>query len=75
MTEIYTRFDVTTLGGGRVHLRMETNDDNDDGVPDGEITIWERDMSLETAKGVAGKSRIGIYGHKVDVYIDGIKYT
>jgi hypothetical protein len=75
MADTYTIFDLTTIAPGKMHIRMETNDDNDDGYPDpGPITVWEKDTSEETARQVAGgKSRVGAYGQPVDVFVDGVK--
>ncbi len=70
--DIYTTFNITTISLTRVMLRMETNDDNDDGYPDPEVVIWEKEMSLETALSVSGRTRVGVFGHKVSVYLDGV---
>ncbi len=74
MDEVYTRWDIISLPGGRAHIRMETNDDNDDGIPDvGPVTVWERDlMNKSLALRLAGqKSHRGAGGQKVTVYLDG----
>lgn len=77
----YTRWDITTIrpltdtDAGLAHLRMETNDDDDDGCPDpGPVTVWEHDVTMVTAREMSGgKSHLGGYGQPVDVYIDGKK--
>lgn len=70
---IYSRYDITTLPNGMAHLRMDTNDDNDDGYAE-DVTIWEKDMKMSTALSIAGqKSHLGMYGQPVDVYLDGVK--
>ena len=70
----YTRYDLTTLQNGRIKVRMETNDDNDDGYPDGNVSIGEWETSEKTAYEIAGKkSHTGFYGQSVDVYLDGKK--
>lgn len=74
MEQVYTRWDIITLPGGRAHVRMETNDNNDDGVPDmGPVMVWERDlMHLSLALKLAGeKTHTGSYGQPVTVYLDG----
>lgn len=74
MRSIFTRFDLTTLGNGQMRIRMETNDNNDDGYPDNEpVTVWERETTEKSAREIAGKSRRGYYGQPVDVFLDGKK--
>jgi hypothetical protein len=80
-SEVYTRWDITTIrsqtdiDAGLAYLRMETNDDNDDGCPDpGPITVWENNVTMVTALEMSGgKSHLGGYGQPVDVYLDGKK--
>jgi len=72
--ETYTRWDISRLGAGLAHVRYETNDDNDDGVPDPGLTVWEQNLTLKTDLELCGhKSHTGAYGQPVDVYIDGEK--
>lgn len=72
MADTYTRYDITTLPDSKAHIRMTTNDDNDDGYPDGQDVSWERDTAMQTAMKVAGyRSHTGYYGQPVDVYLDG----
>lgn len=73
--ETYTRWDISRLGAGLAHVRCETNDDNDDGIPDpGPPAVWEQNLTLKTALELAShKSHTGIYGQPVDVYVDGEK--
>lgn len=74
LCKAYFRWDITTLDNGHAHVRMETNDNNEDGYADScPLTITERDVSLDRALSVAGKSRTGRCGQPVDVYIDGKK--
>lgn len=75
MSDVYTRFDVTTKPEGQAHIRMETNDDDDDGCPDtGPLTVWEDDTLMDIAMAVAGNhSRTGLWGQPVDVFLDGKK--
>jgi len=71
---IYTHYNLTSLPNNRMRVRMETNDDNDDGYPDGDVTIGEWETTVKVAFEIAGKgSRIGWYGQPVDVYLDGKK--
>jgi len=68
---IYTRWDITDRGNGRALLRMETNDDNDDGYIDpGPVAVWEKEMPMEQALEMAGKSHTGLYGQPVHVFLD-----
>jgi hypothetical protein len=69
----YTRWELTDHHNGTMHICMETNDNNDDGYPDGEVTIWERDTTEKIARELAGISHVGYFGHPVDVYLDGKK--
>lgn len=70
MNKVYSTFRITTLEDGMAHIESETNDDDDDGVP-GELTNWSTTCKMSTALSIAGKSRIGIWGHEVNVYLDG----
>jgi hypothetical protein len=73
-TMIYTRWDLWTRANNMIEVRMETNDNNDDGYPDNEpVTVWERVMPEKKAREMAGKSHRGYYGQSVDVYLDGKK--
>ncbi len=61
-------------GDHHITVEYESNDDDDDGYPDREVvraTYYPR--TLEGALQVTGKSRIGLYGQPVDVYLDGEK--
>ena len=68
---------VESLGEGAALVRHTTNDDNDDGYDDGEVTTWELDWpgpdGLAKALKQAGTSRVGISGVVVSVYVDGEK--
>lgn len=76
MSEIYSVFRIWTsriVKTGKLEYLVEfkTNDDNDDGYPDGEeVRAVYHCKSLNQALGVTGKSRIGLYGQPVDVYLD-----
>jgi len=70
----WTRVDLTTLDTGRIRARWQTNDDNDDGYPDGEISSYDTyHESIGQAIKRCGKSRKGFYGQPVDVFLDGNK--
>ena len=73
-TKTYTRFDIyTSEGTGKVKVRYESNDDNDDGYPDDDVVTGEYEYpSLESAlKFVGHRSHTGSYGQPVSVYVDG----
>jgi len=58
---------------GRVISHHETNDDNDDGVPDGEVMRFSvgpqaRERALQSPY---NRSHIGASGVRVYVYLDG----
>lgn len=74
MSEIYSIFRIWREQGGRCRVEYETNDDDDDGYPDAEVArATYHCKSLKQALELTGKSRIGVYGHSVDVYLDGEK--
>lgn len=55
-----------------VVVTEETNDDNDDGYPDGHVTRWDYTArTVEDALKRAGKCRVGISGVIVTVTLDG----
>lgn len=55
-----------------VRVECETNDDDDDGYPDGEITRWtETFNTLDAALRNKGKCRVGVSGVIVTVTLDG----
>ena len=57
---------------GSIIVRHMTNDDNDDGYPDGQWTTWAENFNdLESAQDNVGKCRIGISGVIVSVSLDG----
>lgn len=58
--------------GDSVLVKVETNDDNDDGYPDGAWTYWSmRYPSVDQALKGCGKCRVGISGVIVTVTLDG----
>ena len=65
-------FDEDVIGQGPVVVTVETNDDNDDGVPDGEVVRYQiRCASLDTAIKRYGRSRFGLYVQPVEVFVNG----
>jgi hypothetical protein len=65
-----------TLPDGRVQVRNVTNDDNDDGWPDGVVTRWTSTYDdRETMLRVCGRSRHGVSGVVVRVFLDGDEIT
>lgn len=74
MSEIYSIFWIWRQPDGSCKVEFETNDDDDDGYPDPEVVrATYHPKSLKLALELTGKSRIGVYGHCVDVYLDGKK--
>ena len=58
---------------GHVVAAVETNDDNDDGENDGRVARWNtQHPSVEAALRQYGKSRTGVSGIQVSVYVDGV---
>ena len=69
---VYHRFEITTRDDGSAQVRTETNDDNDDGFPDGQVESWLLEFrSLDEALRHTGTSRRGYYGQPVDVFLNG----
>ena len=68
------RITIERWAGTVNHL---TNDDDDDGMPDGEWTEWTENYTLtahmDKAIASAGKCRIGISGVIVTVMLDGVE--
>lgn len=74
MSEIWTIFRITDTPTG-MSIEYASNDDDDDGYPDGKIvraTYYTKTLggALEIT---GGKSRIGLHGQPVDVYLNGMK--
>lgn len=70
--ELWTVFRIWQ-NDGIITVDFETNDNNDDGYPDPEVTrATYHPKTLEAALSLAGKSRCGVYGHRVYVYLNGI---
>jgi hypothetical protein len=74
MSDTYTIYRIYTSADGSASVEWETNDDNDDGYPDGEVTKATYGFAtVEKAKKFAGTSHTGLQGQPVDVYLDGKK--
>lgn len=75
---IRTRYTIRT-GYGRprpVLVEWETNDDNDDGYDDGEVTRDEyRFFTIDDALSFTGRTRVGLYGQRVTVTLDGVELS
>jgi hypothetical protein len=57
---------------GKVRVLVSTNDDDDDGIPDGKVEQWSMEFpSVEAALEHCGRSRVGISGVRVTVLLDG----
>ena len=60
-----------TFDDGRVHVKEDTNDDEDRGYPT-RYARWDYVLpSVESFHSKAGKSRVGISGVRVTVVLDG----
>jgi hypothetical protein len=66
-----------TLPGGEVEGEWSTNDDDDDGIPDGKTTYFSRVFrgpdAMAKARAWTGVSRVGVSGVVVTVFVDGTK--
>jgi hypothetical protein len=65
------RYNILSTVDGVV-CECETNDDDDDGIPDGKWESWiEKYESVEQALRVKGECRVGISGVIVTVTVNG----
>lgn len=65
---------IYTQADGSVIAEISTNDDNDDGLPDPEVVRWNMQYgSVEKSLEHLGKSRVGVSGVAVTVFLDGKK--
>lgn len=72
MTAVQRYFIDTISAAPTVLVRVETNDDDDDGYPDGEWAAWEEKFDTEyQALKHTGVSRVGISGVIVTVELNG----
>ena len=69
--------ETEVTGPGSVRISYTTNDDNDDGYPDGKWVSWEEEYSDPQASHDAvarlGVCRIGVSGVIVTVIVDGME--
>jgi hypothetical protein len=77
MNHAYEIVNHFTQNDGRIMTHVETNDDDDDGYPDGKITQftlgpWEKYQALRSPR---DRSHIGASGVHVYVYLDGEELT
>ena len=78
MTHAFHLVQHLTVADGKIVTRHETNDDNDDGAPDGGETVeWTvGPQSSDTAlRSPYDRSHIGCSGVHVYVYLDGKELT
>lgn len=74
--QAYIRYDMRTRADGVILGWVQTNDNNDDGYPDGTTEEWE--TSFKTRADFdrrVGRNRTGISGIKVIVVLDGEELT
>lgn len=70
----WTTFRIYSSQDGKATVDWVTNDDNDDGYPDDEITSDTYHFPcVAGALEFTGMTRIGLYGQPVTVYLDGDK--
>ena len=77
MTHTYHNVWHVTEPDGRVISHHETNDDDDDGLPDDRVTRWTigpqpKNIALLSPY---DRSHIGISGVYVNIYLDGKELT
>lgn len=69
--EAWQHYSVSTRPD-EVLVLVKTNDDDDDGYDDGEVTEWpETFPTLAAALKYTGRSRVGVSGVQVLVTVDG----
>lgn len=72
--QTWTEYGIFTEDDGTYSVYASTNDDNDDGYPDANVTEWRLSYpNLEAALKITGKTRTGLYGQPVRVFLDGEK--
>jgi len=70
--ETWTTYRIHSSQDGRATVDWATNDDNDDGYPDGEVALETYHFpSIAKALEFTGKTRRGLYGQPVTVTLDG----
>jgi hypothetical protein len=62
---------VTPDGEDLIQFSVETNDDDDDGYADGEITKWADVCTRDQFHRIHGVCRVGVSGVIVTVSLDG----
>src|SRR5262245_19897008 len=65
------RIKIVSAENDNVSVTETTNDDDDDGLPDGHWETWRYRSTRENALKHAGKCRVGISGVIVTVTLDG----
>lgn len=67
----FQRYTLFTQPDGRIEGRVHTNDDEDLGIPTTEATWQVKYRDREHMEQAAGRSRVGISGVQVEVFLDG----
>lgn len=71
-TFAWQTYEGVTLDDGSIEVLVMTNDDNDDGYPDGTTAEWTMTFKNRAAfDRSCGRCRIGISGIRVWVRLDG----
>ena len=68
----WTRYDLYTAPDGSIHGQASTNDNNDDGYPDFDVSVWS--ISYKNYNEMlerTGGSHDSYYGQPVEVFLDG----
>lgn len=72
MNRAFHRVEIYSRPDGSAVAECQTNDDDDDGVPDGRTAEWTLEhKTIEQALKQHGKCRVGISGIVVTVCLDG----
>jgi len=76
MSGLFHNVDAVTLPDGRIEAQTCTNDNDDDGYDDGDVTVWTLTYQDRASfDRCVGKSRIGCTGIRVKVVLDGLRLT
>ena len=74
--QAWQTYDLFTAEDGTIHGTASTNDDNDDGYPDADISRWEVSYrNREEMLKRTGGTHYGCSGVHVLVYLDGKEVT
>lgn len=68
--KVWTKYSIKHISKNRAKIIMTTNDNNNDGKPDGYTASWNHETEIWIALELAGEiTHKGIFGEKVEVYI------